>query len=98
MTSTGSVLLYDPTVPCANEPQQLRKHLGNLSGKVVGFIDNAKPNFDYLVEELEALLTSKYGVRSVIKRRKPAASMPAIDAVISELADQCDLVIAGSGD
>jgi hypothetical protein len=37
-------------------------------------------------------------VRKVIKRRKRAASVPAPEAVINELAESCDLVITGSGD
>jgi len=65
---------------------------------VVGFIDNAKPNFNYLVDDLADILISKYGVASVLKRGKVAASIPAPEAVIREVSDQCGLVITGSGD
>ena len=92
------MLVYDPTAPCHNEPRQARGKLDGLSGKVVGFIDNAKPNFNHLVDDLEDMLVGKYGVGAVIKRSKRGASMPAPDAVIAELAEQCDLVITGSGD
>lgn len=92
------VLVFDPTAPCQNEPQQLRQKLDDLTGKIVGFIDNAKPNFNHLVDDLAELLLAKYGVTSVIKRGKRAAAMPATDAVIEELSKQCDLVITGSGD
>ena len=95
---TGTVLLYDPTAPrmeLAEQPEQL---LAGLAGKVVGFIDNAKPNFNYLVDDLAELLTSKHGVKRVIKRQKRSASVPAPDEVIREFAEQCDLVITGSGD
>ena len=96
---TGSVLLYDPTAaPIECEPRQLWRALGGLNGKAVGFIDNAKTNFSYLVEDLTELLTKQHGVSTVIVRRKRGASMPATDAVIAELAEQCDLVICGSGD
>jgi hypothetical protein len=72
--------------------------VGDFSGKVIGFIDNAKPNFDLLVQDMAALLTSKYGVADVIVRRKRGASMPADEAVIAELAEKCDVVITGMGD
>jgi hypothetical protein len=65
---------------------------------VVGFIDNAKPNFDHLVSDMAELLVSKYGVRQVITRRKSSASIPATEAVVQELAEACDVVITGSGD
>jgi hypothetical protein len=95
---TGSVLLYDPTAPCERESEKLWHALGGLTGKAVGFIDNAKTNFSFLVEDLSALLKARHGVNTIIVRRKRGASMPASDAVIEELAAQCDLVICGSGD
>ncbi len=95
---TGSILLYDPTAPRLAGEQQTRRALDGLAGKVVGFIDNAKPNFNNLVDDLAELLVSQYGVKQVIKRRKKAASVPAPEKTVAELAAQCDLVITGSGD
>ena len=92
------VLLYDPTAPRQAEARQDRRKLETLAGKVVGFIDNAKPNFDLLADDLADLLVAKYGVSRVIKRRKASASIPASQEVVNELAGQCDLVITGSGD
>ncbi len=95
---TGSVLLYNPTAVRAAGVETVRQTVAGLQGKVVGFIDNAKPNFDHLVDDLADLLTARYGVAKIIKRKKRAASVPAEDAVYKELAEQCDLVITGSGD
>ena len=95
---TGSVLLFDPTAPRREGGRQVRRALDGLAGAVVGFIDNAKPNFGHLVDDLSDLLVSRYGVRQVIKRRKRAASVGAPEAMYEELAGQCDLVITGSGD
>lgn len=95
---TGTVFLYDPTAPRLEHPEQVRQTLAGLKGKVVGFIDNAKPNFNHLVDDLAELLTSRYGVSRVLKRQKRSASVPASDEVIAEFAKECDLVITGSGD
>jgi len=95
---SASVLLYDPTAARQSAARQARQPLQGLHGKVVGFIDNAKPNFEYLVDDLAAQLLGRYGVSRVIKRKKRSASVAADDAVYEELARQCDLVIAGSGD
>jgi hypothetical protein len=95
---TATVLLFDPTAPRqAVAPEKLPARV-RLSGAVVGFIDNAKPNFHHLVDDLAELLTSEYGVRRVIRRRKPSASIPATPAVVAELAAECDVVVTGSGD
>jgi hypothetical protein len=91
-------LVYNPTAPPHNRPRDLTRTLGNLSGKTVGFIDNAKPNFNFLVDDLAELLVADYGVKAVIKRAKRGASMPAPEAYVAELAEACDLVITGSGD
>ena len=94
----ASVILFDPTAPRQEDAQQLQRSLGALAGSVVGFIDNAKPNFNYLVDDLAELLVSRYGIREVIKRRKRSASLPVPEAMLNELVERCDLVITGSGD
>ncbi len=92
------VLLFDPTAAPQAAPAAAGKKLETLSGKVVGFIDNTKPNFNHLVDDLAQLLVANYGVRKVIKRRKRSASVPAPEDIVRELAGECDVVIAGSGD
>jgi hypothetical protein len=95
----GSIMLYDPTAPApeTTTADAVRGGKG-LAGKVVGFIDNAKPNFNHLVDDLAELLVARHGVAGVVKRRKTSASVPAPQDIVSELAERCDVVIAGSGD
>jgi hypothetical protein len=98
---SATITLFDPTAPRYeaaddNAPAQLPPV--KLGGAVVGFIDNAKPNFHHLVDDLAELLTSKYDVQRIITRRKPSASVPATPDVVAELAKACDVVITGSGD
>jgi hypothetical protein len=72
--------------------------LDSLQGKVVGFIDNSKPNFQLLADDLSELLMTRYGAASVVRHRKRSASIPAPDTVFADVAEKCDLVITGSGD
>ena len=90
--------VYDPTAPGPQATQDLRRTVGDLRGKVVGFIDNSKPNFNLLTDDIAELLMSRYGVKRVVKHGKRGASMPATAQVIDDLAAQCDLVVTGSGD
>jgi hypothetical protein len=94
----GTVTLYDPTAPRREQVPGEQRTLAGLKGLAVGFIDNAKPNFNHLVDDLAELLVSRYGVRTVVKRRKRSASVPAPEEMLREVAGQCDLVITGSGD
>ena len=97
----ATITLFDPTAPArTSKPAEgaTRPTLASLEGKVVGFIDNSKPNFNILADDLGALLVEKYGASRVIKTAKPASSVPAKEDVIAQLARECDLVITGSGD
>lgn len=97
MSSMQEVL--DPVAPVdAAGAAQAFRPLPTLAGAVVGFIDNSKPNFNLLADDLGELLRVRYGVARVVRHRKRTASMPAPAAVFADLKAQCDLVITGSGD
>ena len=93
-----SAVILDPAAPAGGAAEHPWRPLDGLQGKVVGFIDNSKPNFHHLVDDLAQLLVSKYGVASVVRHRKLAASIPAPEAAIKDVGERCDLVITGSGD
>ena len=95
---TSSMLVYEPVAPCLTQPQEARSSLDGLAGKVVGFIDNSKPNFNHLVEDLSRLLIERHGVKAVVMRRKRSASQGLSEEVMNELVGQVDAVITGSGD
>jgi hypothetical protein len=94
-----NIRVFDPTsTPGVAGEAQPRRSLDSLRDKVVGFIDNAKPNFNHLVDDVAEQLQSRYGVKAIVKHCKRVASIPAPDDVIKDIARQCDLVITGSGD
>ena len=90
--------VYDPTAPSPEAMQNLRRLVGDLNGKVVGFIDNTKPNFNLLIDDIAALLTERHGVKTIVKTVKRSVATPAAAQVLDDLASQCDLVVTGSGD
>jgi len=94
----GSIQVYEPIAPCLIPAQKTRHALSQLAGKTIGFIDNSKPNFNYLVEDLSRLLMEKHGVKAVVKQRKRSASQGLSDAAMNELVAHTDAVITGSGD
>ena len=70
----------------------------DLRGKVVGLLDNSKPNADKLAERLAELLKEQYGVARVISRRKLTAQQGAPKEYLDDLAAQADFVLSGLGD
>jgi len=94
---SDSMVILDPAAPPRSDAALERRSLDQLAGKVVGFVDNAKPNFNLLADDLAALLTERYGVAGVVRHRK-RGQVPAGEEALQELAAKCDAVIAGSGD
>ncbi len=70
----------------------------SLEGKVIGVLDNSKPNADKLAGRLAELLIERYGAAKVVTRRKLTAQQGAPKKYIEELAAQTDFVLAGLGD
>ena len=70
----------------------------DLRGKVIGLLDNSKPNADQLGERFAALLKERYGVAGVIRRRKITAQQGAPKQYLDELASQADFILSGLGD
>ena len=66
----ANTIVLDPSAPPQRAQSGQAWALDRLQGKVVGFIDNAKPNFNHLVDAIEALLTTQHGVERVVKVRK----------------------------
>src|SRR6266404_6951626 len=57
---TANMIVLDPIAQPSNAPAKVQQGLDGLAGRTVGFIDNAKLNFNHLVDDLGELLVSKY--------------------------------------
>ena len=89
--------VLDPRLSAEGEPARLAAPLASLDGAVVGLLDNAKIGTARLYDHLEALLRTRYGVREVIRRRKPDASRPVPPGMLAELS-AADAIVSGIGD
>ena len=92
-----SLMVLDPRQVPEGEALRLAPALPSLEGAVVGMIDNAKIGTERFYDHLEAMLRERYGVREVIRRRKPDASRPAPADVLGELS-AADAIVSGIGD
>lgn len=69
----------------------------DLSGKVIGLLDNNKEQGALILETLGKALVEKYGAARVVMRSKPHYSKPATDKLINEMAAEVDVAIAAVG-
>ncbi len=77
-------------------PISMPPRLGELKGKVIGFLQNGKPNADILLSRLADLLRGKYGLAQARSRAKPRVTEPA--EFIEALARECQGVVNAIGD
>ena len=87
----------DPSVGGGKETILLAPRPTDLSGKVVGLLDNTKEQAGIILQTVGEALCERYGVETLIVRRKEHYSKPAAAETIEEMAGQVDVAIAGRG-
>ncbi|MBI2909160.1 MAG: hypothetical protein HYX92_16060 [Chloroflexi bacterium] len=102
MTEARTIFVYDPTAT-ANVPEhEMAERVGDLNGKVIGLLDNSKPNFDIFLDRVQEQLSKRYKVAGFIRKRKSTHSESpgrgAAESTIEELVSKADVVINGMGD
>jgi hypothetical protein len=90
--------LLDPTDQEVLQRRTLAPRLAEVRGKVGGFLDNRKQNAGVLLDHIAARLSAEYGMADAIHRAKFIYSRVAEPAIIDELAERCDFVVAAIGD
>ena len=87
----------DPTAGSKREPVAPAIRPADLSGKVVGLLDNTKEQADIILQTIGDALREQYDVKKVVLWRKEHYSKPAPDEMIKEMADEVDVAIAALG-
>ena len=87
----------DPTAGGSGAVIQMAARPVDLSGKVVGLLDNTKEQADIILQTVGDALCERFGVERLVIRRKEHYSKPATLEIINEMADQVDVAIAGLG-
>ena len=87
----------DPTAVGSAAKVELAPRPADLSGKVVGLLDNTKEQADVILETLGSALRERYDVARVVSLRKEHYSKPATDEMIEKMAGEVDVAIAALG-
>jgi hypothetical protein len=94
---TRFIEVLDPTSKALTRQTETAPRVDNLNGKVIGLVDNRKPNFDIFLARLEELLKQKLKFAGIVHIKKGemnmGASLSAED--IEKLAKNCDVVLNG---
>jgi hypothetical protein len=91
------IRVLDPTAEEAAATTAGAAQLASLEGRTVGLLDNGKIRVRELLDHVEEMLRSQYGVAQVLRVRKPDASRPAPPEVMADL-KRCEAIISAVGD
>lgn len=90
-------LILDPTDERVPVERQITPRTGSVSG-VVGLMDIRKPRGNILLDELEALISSKLPGVEVRRYAKPTFTKPCPDDLRTQMKSECDFVIEALAD
>ena len=92
-----SIRVFDPTAEDASSIHMGAARLASLEGRTIGLLDNSKFHVRELLDHVEEILRTQYGVAEVLRLRKPDASRPAPPALLADM-QRCEAVISAVGD
>ncbi|HWO73343.1 MAG TPA: hypothetical protein VNN21_07270 [Dehalococcoidia bacterium] len=92
------ILLHPGNPPKAGSAKLAPRRFTSLDGLRVGLLGNTKLNADNILMALGDLLKERYAVKEIVHYKKPTFALPAPQATVDEMAQRCDVVLAGVGD
>ena len=92
-----SIRVLDPTTGQEEMEARPAAGLSSLEGRTVGLLDNSKVNVRQFLDHVEEILRTQYGVREVVRRKKPDPSRPVPPNVLEDLTGS-DAIISAVGD
>lgn len=93
---TEPFIVLDPTLEVETTRQERAPRPATFH--TIGLLDNGKPNSDRLLKKVAAMLETRYPDVQINYYRKPGAYRPASNALLDQVADECDVAIVGIGD
>ncbi len=96
-SSVAYIEVFDPTGKVEQHSIEASSGLAELNGKVIGLVDNGKPNYDIFLDRVKELLGVKFEFAETVHIKKgnndTGAPLNADD--INRLATRCDIVLNG---
>jgi hypothetical protein len=89
--------ILDPTATTTVRQEPMASGLNDANGKVLGLVDNRKPNFDVFLESVEMALKQRFQFAEIVHLKKggTGATVPLTQEEMAQLAPKCDAVVYG---
>ena len=96
--SVKELWVLDPTIEPETVQGSMAPRPDTLNGKVLGLLDNSKPNADKILDMVAELVAKRHNLKGLVKRQKPDADKGASQEMLDEMAEKCHIAIVGVGD
>jgi hypothetical protein len=97
--TTGTFIVLDPTLEVeVPRVERAARPAGIQEIHTLGLLDNGKRNSNKLLKLVSEKLAAQYPAVKINYYRKPGAYRPAPNALLDQVAAECDAVLVGIGD
>ena len=99
--TTKLIEVLNPTATAVKVGLEIAQRINDLNGKVIGLLDNGKPNFDIFLARIEELLNQRFRFAEIVRAHKGAGisgGAPLADDQMEKFTAKCDVVINGMCD
>ena len=91
--------VLNPTAMAINMESKIAPRVDDLNGKVIGLLNNTKPNFDIFLNRIEELLYQRFNFADILHITKRVGNtLPLPEDQMEELVAKCDVVVNGMCD
>ena len=92
--------VLNPTAQAESVELEIAPRISDMNGKVIGLLDNGKPNFNIFLSRVEELLCQRFKFAEIVHGSKgatgAASAFPAEQ--MEEFVAKCDIVVNGMCD
>jgi len=89
-------IVLDPTLEVETQHRERAPRPAEIH--TIGLLDNGKNNSAKLLQKVADMLVERYPGVQINQYRKPGAYRPAPDALLDQIATECDAAVVGIGD
>lgn len=89
-------IVLDPTLEVATQHRERAHRPAEIHA--IGLLDNGKNNSAKLLKKVADMLVKQFPGVQINYYRKPGAYRPAPDALLDQVASECDVAVVGIGD
>ena len=100
--AVNMIQVINPTAPAVSVSSEVASPVNDLNGKVLGLMDNSKPNFDIFLARIEERLIQRFRFTDIMRGQKSkaggGAAIPFSASRMEEFTAKCDVMVNGMCD